>query len=177
MNGIIIYQGKYGATEQYAKWLAESLDLPKLKATDAASPVLTKQDFIILGSSIYIGKLVLQRWLKQNSSLLAGKKIFLFVVCGTTAEDSIQQQAVIKNNVEEELAKNCEFFFLPGRVIVSRLTWKDRFMLKIGAMLEKDPKKKAVMNKGFDGMDQKHLSSLMKSIQSFLKPALIPLTN
>jgi menaquinone-dependent protoporphyrinogen IX oxidase len=169
MNGIIIYQGKYGATEQYAQWLAGSLKLPLLKAELATPNVLANYDLIILGSSVYVGKFVINPWLQRNLTSLTGKKIFFFIVCGTTADNQTQQHALIKNNVDPLISNNCDVFFLPGRVIVSKLSWKDWFILKMGAMAEKDPKKKAVMNKGFDGMNQKHLNGLIVGVNSILK--------
>ncbi|MGZ3873827.1 MAG: flavodoxin domain-containing protein [Mucilaginibacter sp.] len=166
MNGIIIYQGKYGATEQYAKWLAESVRLPLLNI-DAAIPVaLENYDFVLLGSSVYVGKFTIRHWLRQNLTRLAGKKIFFFIVCGTPGDDKAQQDLIIKNNVDPVIRNTCKLFFLPGRVIVSKLSWKDWFLLKMGAMLEKNPQKKAAMNRGYDRVDKKYLADLVRVLKA-----------
>jgi len=169
MNGIIIYHGKYGATEQYAQWLSESLRMPMLSAKAARQSIIADYDIVILGSSVYVGRLVIHRWLKRNLSLLKNKKLFLFIVCGTSSDNSFQQQAIINNNVDPAIRGNCEIFFLQGRCIVSKLSWVDHFILKIGAMREKDPKKRANMTKGFDSMDKKNLKSLIGHISQLLK--------
>lgn len=170
MKGTIIYRGKYGATEQYAQWLSVALKLP-MSTSEAVTPgLLANNDYIVLGSSVYAGKLVISSWLKANQVQLAGKKIFLFIVCGTTADNVYLQQVVVANNIELEIRNNCEFFFVPGRVIVSGLNWKDRFVLKMGAMMQKDPEKKAAMLRGFDRMDKKHLNGLIKRIGNYRTP-------
>nr|WP_294948119.1 flavodoxin domain-containing protein [uncultured Mucilaginibacter sp.] len=165
MRGIIIYQGKYGATEQYAQWLADALRLPLLKAENATPAILAGYELVILGSSVYIGKLTIGNWLKQNLGILAAKKkLLLFIVCGTTVDDAAQQKLIIQNNLDAAIRAATEVFFLPGRCVVAKLAWGDRIMLKLGAWLENDPKKKAVMNKGFDNMDAKHLEGVKASI-------------
>lgn len=166
MNGIIIYQGKYGATEQYAKWLAESVRLPLLNIDNAAPVALEDYDLVILGSSVYVGKFTIRHWLRQNLTRLAGKKNFFFVVCGTPGDEKAQQDFLIKNNVDTVIRNSCEFFFLPGRVIVSKLSWKDWFILKMGAMLEKSPQKKAAMSRGYDMVDKKYLADLVKVLKA-----------
>ncbi len=169
MNGIIIYQGKYGATEQYARWLSESLRIPMLSAKAARQSIIADYDVVILGSSVYVGRLLIHRWLKRNLTLLKNKKLFLFIVCGTTSDNPSQQQAIINNNVDPAIRDNCEIFFLQGRCVVSKLSWIDRFILKMGAMREKNPEKKANMTKGFDGVDKKNLKDLTERLDQLLK--------
>jgi len=69
MKGIIIYKGKYGATEQYANWLSAELDLPLVSADDISAEKLRIFDFVVLAGSVYIGKWMMRDWLKQNLSL------------------------------------------------------------------------------------------------------------
>lgn len=172
MNAIIIYKGKYGATEQYAHWLSKSLRIPLLKAEDARSGALDEYDLVILGSSVYIGKLIIREWLNQNLAALAGKKLFLFVVCGTPADAKDELQKIIENNLDGATRQSTQVFFLPGRCVVSKLSWSDRFMFKIGAMLEKDPKKKISMKSGYDLLDEKHLDSLIAAAREYPGPKL-----
>ena len=75
MKSIIVYKGKYGATKQYAEWLGEELNLPVLSAELADEGQLALSDFYIIGSSVYIGKLQIRKWLKKNLSVLKNKKI------------------------------------------------------------------------------------------------------
>ena len=172
MKGIIIYQGKYGATEQYAQWLGDSLHISFLSADYVTPAMLDGYDLVILGSSVYVGKLVIGKWLKRNFNSLGNKKVLLFIVCGTTVEDTLTQEQLLIENLEPEMLKTITVFFLPGRCIVSKLSRWDRLILKIGAMLQKDPIKKASMKRGFDRMDQKKLDSLIAAANGELQAAV-----
>lgn len=164
-KGVIIYQGKYGSTDQYAHWLADGLGLPLCNAQSASTIKLEDYELIILGSSVYVGRLVIGKWLHQNENALAGKKLFMFIVCGTSAEDKDEQYKIIDDNLSSVVDKSTEVFFLPGRCIVNKLSWKDRIVLKMGAFMQKDPQKKAVMNSGFDHMDKNSLTPLIEAVK------------
>ena len=66
MKGVIIYKGKYAATRQYADWLGTELQLPVIIADNIEGKKIAKYDFVVLGSSVYIGKLQIHNWLKNN---------------------------------------------------------------------------------------------------------------
>lgn len=165
MKGIIIYAGKYGATDQYAQWLAEALKLPRLRAENATAAILSSYDVVILGSSVYIGKLYLRKWLILHLSDLADKKVFLFIVCGSTDENQAEQRKLIETNLTPSFQRSAQVFFLPGRCVIDKLSWLDRIGLKLGAMMAKDPKQKANMNSGFDRMDRTALDQVIKAIE------------
>jgi len=168
MKGIIVYKGKYGATAQYARWLSESTGLPLLDFAKATPGALAGYDLVILGSSVYVGNLVLAKWLDQNANLLIEKKVLLFIVCGATADNPAQQQQLLDRNLGRALRRAVKSFFLPGRCIISGLSWKDRLMLKIGAWMEKDPKNKAVMKAGFDNMARGKLDQLVNEVRGLM---------
>lgn len=173
MNGIIIYEGKYGATEQYAQWLSAALHMPFLNVNQVTPTVLAGYNLVILGSSVYMGKLTIGKWLKRMPGLLTGKKLFLFIVCGTSADDESGRQQLLANNAAPEIVNAAGTFFLPGRCIVSKLSWIDRLILKMGALLQKDPKKKAVMTQGFDHMDQQSLQGLITAVGMARKAEMV----
>ena len=55
MKGLVIYKGKYGATKQYAMWIGQELQLSVASADRFPVDELSKYDYFILGSSVYIG--------------------------------------------------------------------------------------------------------------------------
>jgi len=167
MKGLIIYKSKYGATAQYAEWLGEELALPVHSIEKIDQQELQGAGYVIIGSSVYIGKLLVKKWLRKNLALLENKKIFVFVVGGSTASDSQQQKAVMKMNFPDSLLKKCEVFFLPGRLNTEKLSWMDRLKLRMGAMLEKDPVKKNVMRNGIDAVSRPMLNGLMNAVKAF----------
>ena len=86
MKGLIVYKGRYSATRQYAKWLSEELRLPAYVSDIANEDDVDNADFVIIGSSVYIGKLQIKKWLLRNAKALSGKKLFFFMVCGTPSD-------------------------------------------------------------------------------------------
>jgi menaquinone-dependent protoporphyrinogen IX oxidase len=168
MKGIIIYKGKYGATEQYVSWLAEQLQLPSIPADDFSSSRILMSDFVVIASSVYIGKWILRDWLKQHFGFLKNKKIFLLVVCGTPSSEKEKQEEIARNNFSGEVLSESEVFFLPGRLTISKLSWKDRLMLRIGSMLEKDPKSKKAMQRDIDGVRKELLTPVINRIIAYV---------
>ena len=170
MNGIIIYKGKYGATRQYAAWLRAELHLHLIQSDHCKEYQLESSDTIIIGSSIYVGKLQVSNWLKKNVRVLKNKKIFLFVVCGTPASEKEKLQAYLKASVPAELLPQCKTYFLPGRLIYQRLAFWDKLVLRMGAMLAKDAVTKKKMLTDYDGVKRECLDEMLSEIKK-LKPA------
>ena len=165
MKGIIIYKGKYGATRQYAEWLSEDLKLTALPADDIMIEQFEDYDTLILGCSVYIGKLQLASWLKENLQSLSAKKIFLFLVSATAPQETDKLNEYIRKNVPDLLRKNIKVFYLHGRLRMKDLNWKDRLLLRIGAFLTKDKKIKKEMLTDFDGMKKENLDPIIKTLK------------
>ncbi len=52
-NGVILYQSKYGATKQYAKWLADQTGFSMVETKKADIEQIKVFDTVILGGGIY----------------------------------------------------------------------------------------------------------------------------
>jgi menaquinone-dependent protoporphyrinogen IX oxidase len=169
MKGIIIYRGKYGATQQYAIWLGQELQLPVTTSEEVNQSDLSVYDFVIIAASVYVGKWLLRDWLKERLNMLRNKKLFLFIVCGTPSSERQKQENIIKANIPNNLLEKSGIFFLPGRLIISKLSWKDKLILKLGARLEKDPVKRAAMKHDLDGVSRKMLVPGLSSIRKFIR--------
>src|SRR5664279_520789 len=133
MEGVVIYKSKYGATEQYAHWIGAALKLPVIEAGEFVNSELTKYDFVILGSSVYIGKLFMKKWLKKNLPILLNKKVFLFVVSGTSPDQKAKLDGYIASSLPREAINRTDIHFLPGRLEIRRLSWFDRIIVRMGA--------------------------------------------
>lgn len=164
MKGLIVYKGKYGATKQYADWLGTDLLFPVVSADDCDANLLKKHDCIIIGSSVYIGKLLIRKWMHQYSEILKHKKTYLFIVCATPLDDKKKLDTIAENNVTGVLHVLSKVFFLRGRLIKEQLNWKDRIMLNIGAALEKDLVVKKSMLQEFDAVKRENLAPLVKIV-------------
>lgn len=166
MKGIIIYKGKYGATRQYAAWLADALQLPVATVGDGAVSQLPDADFVILGTSIYIGKLQLKSWIRENMDILSNKKVYVFIVTGTSLDEKEKLEGYIRNNIPDELRKRCNYFFFPGKLEFRKLSWKDRLLLRIGAWLSKGSRNEIPLV-DYNRVDQRHISGLVRIVSEW----------
>jgi len=169
MNGLVIYKGKYGATKQYAMWIGKELQLPVASADRFPIDELPKYDYFILGSSVYIGKLEIKDWLKKNFDLLQNKKLFFFQVAGSPIEQIEKRESYNKASLPTSILKKIRFYYLPGRMIMRNLSGWDRFMLKMGARLTKDPVEKKTMLTDFDNVKKENILPIIETIRNFTK--------
>ena len=167
MKGIIIYKGKYGATRQYARWLGDELYLPITDSDDINKTLLTNYDFLVVGSSVYIGKMLLKGWLRNNVAAIQGKKIFLFMVSGTPPDKKEKLERYVQASVPAEIRNSCEMFFLPGRLIIKSLSWLDRLLLKMGAKLTRDPNEKKEILTEYDDVKKENLEEIKAAVNKF----------
>jgi len=163
MKGIIIYKGKYGATRQYAIWLGAALHIPAIMAGTETLQQLNDADYIIMGTSIYIGKLQLRTWISQHRDILVNKKLLLFLVAGTPVTEKEKLQEYITANVDAEIRSRCNCFFLPGKLAFKKLSLPDKILLTIGAKLAKGRGESIVVN-DYNDVKKEHLSGIVDMV-------------
>ena len=169
MQGVIIYKGKYGATQQYSEWLGEKLNLPVIHAANINGEALKKYDFLVIGTSVYIGKLQMESWLRNNISFIKQKKIFFFQEAATPVEQKKKRQAYNSAGIPKELQPNCDYYYLPGKMTMKDLTWKDKFMLRMGAMLAKSTEEKKTMLTDYDSVATIHIKEILEAVRNHTK--------
>lgn len=167
MRGVIIFKGKYGATRQYAQWLSDELALPARQPNEISPSYFTNCDFIVIGSAVYIGKLLIRNWLKKRADILLNKKLFLFVVCATPPAEKEKLNMIVKNSVPLSLLNQITVYFLHGKMILKELNWSDRLLLKMGARLEKDAETKEGMLTDFDDVKKENITALVNEVKAF----------
>ena len=57
MNGIVLYQSKYGATKKYADWISEETGFSRVETKKAVIDDIVKYDTIILSGGIMLPEL------------------------------------------------------------------------------------------------------------------------
>jgi menaquinone-dependent protoporphyrinogen IX oxidase len=169
MNGIIIYKGKYGATRQYANWLSEEFKLPALQPGNWADKDIRDCGYIILGSSVYVGKLQLKKWLIKHAAELVNKRIFLFVVSGTPLNETGKLDNYARLSVPPKVLEKCSVYYLPGRLIYNNLSFTDKLLLRMGAMLAGSSKRKKMMLTDYDQVRKENLDGLVKAVRMFIE--------
>ena len=167
MKGIIIYKGKYGATRQYAEWLSGELNLPVAVSDDISREKLDNYDFLVLGCSVYVGKMLLKAWLKKIIAAIHGKKLFFFLVSGTSSDKREILEGYLQANIPAEIRNRLEVYFLQGRVLMKNLSWFDRLILKMGTALAKGEEAKKEMQLEYDEVKKENTFSLVNAVREF----------
>ena len=143
MSTLIAYATKYGFTKNCAETLAGKLD-EKADICDLSGnrPDLAKYDKVIIGGSVYAGKIrkPVARFCTENLNILKGKKLGLFI-CGMADGDDARKQ--LESSFPEELlavvaAKdsfggecNYEKMNFLERLIMKKITGSDKSQSRI----------------------------------------------
>jgi menaquinone-dependent protoporphyrinogen IX oxidase len=160
LNGAVLYYGKHGSTRQYAEWIAEETRLPLIDL-DHSRPDLDFYDYLVLGSAVYIGRLFMHKWLKQNWEALRDKPVLLFSVSGT-AKDDPEFEEIKENSLPGEMWDELTFCPLRGRLNPGQLSWFLRTMLKIAGRMQKNPEARDRMTHGFDFVDREAIRPIVE---------------
>lgn len=137
MNGVILYQSKYGATKKYAWWLSEETGFPIVETKKAKIEDIRKYDTIILGGGVYASGVAGLSFLKKNIDALQAQKIIVFFV-GASPHDENDFQAVVRHNMKDS-HRNIPCFYCRGAFDMDKMTVVDRSLCR---MLQKSVAKK-----------------------------------
>lgn len=75
MNGVILYQSKYGATKKYAMWLSDETGFSLVETKRAKIEDIEKFDTIILGGGVYASGIAGLSFIRKNIDVLQNKKL------------------------------------------------------------------------------------------------------
>jgi len=122
MNGAVIYKSRYGATQQYADWMGKACKLPVLIPERIDGQILAACDFLVLGTPVYTGELLIKDWINDYRMILQNKELYLFVVCGSAMSNPLEQHQILRTNLPKNFIPPGNIFFLPGRLNIEDLT-------------------------------------------------------
>ncbi|MEX0289370.1 MAG: flavodoxin domain-containing protein [Flavobacteriaceae bacterium] len=164
MKAAIFFSGKYGSTEQYAKWIGEATGLPVFDIKDKnANPAA--YDFLILGSSVLYYKLSIRKWAKENLPILKDRSKMLFSVSGAGPSDKLERW--VADSLPPELLANTEHFALRGKLDHSKLSWLLRKILYVASLMNSDPEASKDERYGFDYMDKTSIQPILSKFDQF----------
>lgn len=132
MKTLIAYGTKYGCAEKCAKRIAEELrddvELADLRKTKEVN--LSAYDMVIIGGSIYIGKIQkeVSDFCNRNLEELRSKKIGLFI-CGM-AEGEAADSELNSSFPAELLDAVAAKAFLGGEFLVDDMNFMDKLIVK-----------------------------------------------
>lgn len=136
-RNLILYKSKYGASRQYAQWIAKLADGDIFEAEALGKIDTARYDCVIFSGGIYAGGLAGARLLKKNREKLLNKRLIIFAV-GASPEDK-EQSVQMKARLSGILERDIEFFYGRGAYDEAKMTLKDRTLCR---MLRKSVEKK-----------------------------------
>ncbi len=164
MNGAIFFSGKYGSTEQYAKWIGVATGLPVFNIKDS-NPDPSKYEYIILGCSIIYFKLTIRKWVSANLSKLNGRSKILVSISGAGPSHKLNRW--VTKSLSSKLLSQMEHVALGGRLDHSKVSWWIRLMLWIGSLINPDPAASKEERYGFDHVDKNSIEPILKLVRQF----------
>ena len=172
MNGIIVYQSKYGATKKYASWISDKTGFECIEIKKTTISYVKKFDTIILGGGIYASGISGLSFLKKNIKELQKKKIIVFCV-GASPYDEKTFHEIVRHNMNDNLSL-IPCFYCRGAWDMDNMSFIDRNLCSLlrKAVSRKDEKdyeiwEKALMGAGdskCDWSDQKFIDTILNEV-------------
>ncbi len=151
-NIAVIYAGKYGTTEQYARWICEETGGDLFAVEKCSEKLLIDYEVIIFGGAVHAGRILGMDRLRKWYPKICQKKIVVYAV-GLNVEDEnarqelrelnffkqessfkmILRQAGAKHKLseEEERFSKLPCFFFRGAYDPTRVSGGDKMMMGV----------------------------------------------
>lgn len=135
---LVLYKSKYGATEQYARLLAQTQQWDICPLADCNTKNLKEYDGILFAGGIYASGIAGIRELKKQFGEIKDQKIAVFCV-GASPMDEKNLLEIKQRNLRGKLS-GIPLFYGRGAWDESKMSFKDRLLV---GMLQKAVSKKA----------------------------------
>lgn len=140
MKCLIIYSTKYGATQIYAQMIADHANykIDSQNVKDITVEKLQDFDTVVLGSSIYVGKVnkSMQKFCEKYEDILLTKRLYLFIN-GLLADEELAKE--LANAYTDELRKHATHqVAFGGKVNFSKLKFMDKKIMRM--VSKQDPR-------------------------------------
>jgi menaquinone-dependent protoporphyrinogen IX oxidase len=142
MRTAVIYQSHYGATEQYAKWIAEDLGADLIERRKASAAMLAGYDIIVYGGGLYAGGILGAGLAAKNPC----KHLVAFTV-GLADPDTTDYTGIINRSFPEGSHKPERVFHLRGGIDYKRLSLVHKGMM---AMVKKGAEKRTEAERSYE---------------------------
>ena len=171
---VVIYKSKYGATEQYARWIADELNCDRVRAEDFKARDFDKYDNIIYGGGLQAGGIKGFELIRKNRRILAQKKVVVFVV-GLSVDDKDNRMEVRDINLDKPELRGLTLYYCKGAFNPEAVKGLDKGIIKVClSMLEPnrytgtDAQKQLYkdMTEGADYIDRKYIEPIVAEFKT-----------
>jgi hypothetical protein len=141
------------------------LPIPLIDPERLDDRVLAVCEFVVLGTPVYRGKMLIADWLRENRGRLRGKRLFFFIVC-THFADREKQMIMIRENIPAGMLASCEAWFLPGKLSIDQLSEADAQYVNLATPEERERARKEAEQAG-DPVREENILPLLEAVRSF----------
>lgn len=172
MKTAIIYFSQTGFTKQYAEWLSEEVHGECIAFSDAEKRDFSEYDAIVFGSWCHAGMIRKLNWFKERMSQWQNKKLAVFAVGASPADNPEIAEALPKNFTDEEWEK-LSVFYCPGGLRYEKMGLGSKLMMKVFCKMMTGKKDKTedekvmaeMIVKSYDISDRKYIASIADYIR------------
>lgn len=169
MKTIIIYNSQTGFTKRYAQWLAEAADAECLELEAAKKYTYDNYDAIVFGGWACAGGISKLKWFKSHMDQWEGKKLAVFCVGGSPADNPDISKA-LRGNFNDSQWERVEVFYCPGGFHYEKMSATSKMMMKIFIKALRAKKDKTEEEKGmvdmlshsYDISDKKYIEPILE---------------
>ena len=170
---VVIYKSKYGATAQYARWIAEELECDLIRAEDFKKRDFERYDNIIFGGGLQAGGIKGFELIRKNRWILQEKKVVAFVV-GLSVDDKENRKEVRDINLDKPELRSLTLYYCKGAFKPELVSGIDKGIIKVClSMLEPtrntgtDAQKQLYtdMTEGADYVDRKYIEPIIEEFK------------
>lgn len=131
LKTLIIYDSRYGCAEKCAQMIGSKLNNAEVVHVKNAPEDIGFYDIIIIGGSIYMGRIQsrIRKFCKRHLKVLNKKTIGLFISCMFVGERGKEQlqNAFVKEFADKAKAKD----FFGGEITFNKMKFFDRLLIKL----------------------------------------------
>ena len=166
---VVIYKSKYGATQQYARWIAEDLNCDLIRQEDFKGKMFEQYDNIIYAGGLQDGGIKGFELIRKNRWRLDGKKVVGFVV-GLSVDSKENRMLVRDINLDKKELKSMTLYYGKGAFRPEDVKGIDKEIIKItlnlleGERLNWTDAQRQLyqdMTEGADYVDRKYIEPLV----------------
>lgn len=161
-KGIVLYKSKYGATKQYATWLAEMTGFDLVEISKANIHDIETYNTIILCGGVYASSIAGLSFLKKHAKTLHGKKIVILAVGATPYEEHVLD-TIREHNLKHEI-KDLPLFYAHGVFDENKMSFRDRTLIKMlrKSLKKKDPNTYTTLEQTIMSVNQQKANNIQK---------------
>jgi len=162
----VVYKSRYGATKQYAEWIAEALQAPTFESSSVKPSQLKEYDIVIYGGGLYAGGINGVKLVSKADC----KQLVVFTVGLANTETTDFSSFLTKAFTQERLS-SIKAFHLRGAMDYKKLSLIHKGMM---AIVKKEAEKKPVAER--TGDDILLLKTYGKEVSFMDKESIMPIT-